>query len=222
MRLPLLLLGLGLASALSAQASLTVVAVARQGPPPYEAADRIYVLEGGPAPQVGDRLTVRRPGARGILARLRVTALRDGRTEARLVPPLEHSPMKGDLATTEVASPLLALAAPAYQPLPVLAAPRALPQAPPREGLLFFLPQRSDLSLAGMKKLEGWVEAWGTDGHYVIHMPTAKALRAELQKDRVESLRAALRSVGIAEATVDTTPRTTEGRNDPAWIRRLD
>ena len=130
--------------------------------------------------------------------------------------------MKGDLATTEVASPLLALAAPAFQPLPALTAPRPLPQAPPREGLLFFLPQRSDLSLAGMKKVEAWAEAWGTCGHYVIHMPTAKALRAELQKDRVEALRAALRTVGIAEATVDTTPRTAEGRNDPAWIRRLD
>ena len=222
MRLPLLVLGLGLTSALGAQAALTVVAVVRQGPPPYDPADRIYVLEGSPAPQVGDRLAVRRPGVRGTLARLRVTALRDGHTEARLVPPLEHSPMKGDLATTEAASPLLALGAPAYAPLPVLTAPRSLPQAPPREGLLFFLPQRWDLSPAGMKKLEGWVEAWGTGGRWVIHLPAAKALRAELQKDRLDALRAALRSLGIAEATVDTTPRTTEGRNDPAWIRRLD
>ena len=87
MRISLLLLGLGLASALGAQEALRVVAVVRQGLPPYEAADRIYVLEGAPAPQVGDRLTVRRPGVRGILARLRVTALHDGRTEARLVPP---------------------------------------------------------------------------------------------------------------------------------------
>lgn len=222
MRLLLLLLGLGLASALGAQAGLTVVAVVRQGPPPYEAADRIYILEGSPAPQVGDRLAVHRPGVRGILARLRVTALRDGRAEARLVLPLEQSPMRGDLATPDITAHLPALTAPVYQPLPVLTAPRAQAQPPPREGLLFFLPQRSDLSLAGMKKVETWVEAWGTGGHYVIHMPTAKALRAELQKDRIEALRAALRTVGIAEATVDTTPRTAEGRNDPAWIRRLD
>lgn len=222
MRLPLFLLDLGLASALSAEGTLTVVAVVRRGPPPYEAADRIYVLEGSPAPQVGDRLAVHRPGVRGILARLRVTALREGRAEAQLVPPLEHGPMRGDLATTDTTAQLPAVAAPPFLPLPALTAPRVLPQAPPREGLLFFLPQRSDLSLAGMKKLETWVEAWGTGGHYVIHMPTAKALRAELQKDRIEALRAALRSVGIAEATVDTTPRTSEGRNDPAWIRRLD
>jgi hypothetical protein len=47
-------------------------------------------------------------------------------------------------------------------------------------------------------------------------------LKPALQKQRVESLQAALRALGIEQVTVETQPRTTEGKYDPAWVRHWE
>jgi hypothetical protein len=107
-------------------------------------------------------------------------------------------------------------------PLPVVSPPGSTPKAPPREAVLFFLPQQTELSLAGLKKLETWVEEWGRAGQWGILVPTAKAPGAALQNQRAESLAAALRALGIEQVKLETAPRTTEGKNDPAWIRHWD
>jgi hypothetical protein len=53
-------------------------------------------------------------------------------------------------------------------------------------------------------------------------VPTAKAVKPDLQKQRVASLEAILRTLGLEHLKVETDPRTTEGKNDPAWIRHWD
>ena len=55
-----------------------------------------------------------------------------------------------------------------------------------------------------------------------MHVPSAKALKPALQKLRAEALQAALHSLGIEHATLDTQPRMVEGKYDPAWIRHWD
>ncbi len=108
------------------------------------------------------------------------------------------------------------------EPLPVLSVPRPAAPAPPREGLLFFLPQNAELSPAGLQKLEGWVRAWGPGGRWAVQVPAAKGLRPALQKARAEALVAALTRLGIPEVQVQEEPRTTDGRYDPAWVRHWD
>jgi hypothetical protein len=130
--------------------------------------------------------------------------------------------MKGDLALREELKWMPAAGPLDPEPLPVVPPPATTAEAPPKEGILFFLPQRADLSLAGLKKLETWVETWGAEGRWVIQVPTAKALKPALQKQRAESLQTALRTMGIERVKLESDPRTAEGKYDPAWIRHWD
>jgi hypothetical protein len=219
-----LLVCLGLGGVLGAQASFQIVAVERHGLPPYETADRVYCLDGGQERglRVGDRLWVKRPGAPRACGHLWVTKVGPGRAEARYEPMASIYPMKGDLALLEVLKRLPGPGPLNLDPLPMPLPPQATPQAPPREGLLFFLPQQAELSPAGVKKVEQWVQAWGSAGQWGILVPAARALKPTLQKQRAESLAAALRALGIEQVKLETEPRTTEGKYDPAWIRHWD
>jgi hypothetical protein len=213
-----------LVSALGAQAPLHIVSVERRGLPPYEAADRTYGLDGGHARglKVGDRLIVTRTGEALPLGHLRVTEVRGERSGAAFEPAGAAYPMKGDLAILEELLRIPEVPRLSVEPIPLVPAPRPSAVAPPREGLLFFLPQQAELSPAGLKKLEAWIAEWGPRGRWVVHVPSAKALKPVLQKLRAEALQAALHSLGIEHATVETQPRTADGQYDPAWIRHWD
>jgi hypothetical protein len=213
-----------LVSALGAQAPLHIISVERRGLPPYESADRTYGLDGGRdrGLKLGDRLLVKRTGEVLPLGHLRVTEVRGERAGASFEPAGADYPMKGDLAIREELLRIPVLARLNLEPIPLASAPRTTPVAPPREGLLFFQPQQADLSPAGLKKLETWIQEWGAGGRWAVQVPTAKALKPALQKLRAEALQAALHSLGIDHATVETQPRTAEGKFDPAWIRRWD
>jgi hypothetical protein len=215
---------IGLAGALGAQAPLHIVSVERRGLPPYEAADRIYGLDGGQdrGLRVGDRLIVRRTGEPTALGHLRVTEVRAERSEARYEPASATFPMKGDLALREELPKLPDMPRSGADSLQLIPPAHPSVEAPPREGVLFFLPQRVDLSPVGLKKMGDWVQAWGPGGRWAVQVPTAKALKPASQKQRAESLKAALRALGVDQVKVETDPRTTEGRYDPAWVRHWD
>lgn len=219
-----ILVCLGLVGALGAQAPLHIIAVERQGLPPYESVDRTYRLDGGQdrGIHLGDRLKVKRSGEVRIFGHLWVTEVSADRAGARFEPLEATYPMKGDLAILEVLKWLPGAGRLETGPIPVVPLPLLLPEAPPREGILFFLPQKSELSLAGLKKLETWVEEWGAEGRWAIHVPTAKAVKPALQKQRVETLQAALRALGIEHVALETSARSTEGKYDPTWIRHWD
>jgi len=215
---------LGLGCALGAQTPLHIVAVERRGPPPYESEDRVYCLDGGQdhGLRVGDRLLVKRTGEARAFGHLWVTEVRGNQAGARYEPMESTYPLKGDLAILEVLKRMPEAGHLNLDSLPLASPPATTPKAPPREGVLFFLPQQAELSPAGVKKLETWVEAWGRGGQWGIQVPTAKAIRPALQKQRIASLEAALRALGLEPVKVETDPRTTEGKNDPAWIRHWD
>lgn len=218
------LLSLGLAGSLGAQAPLHIVSVERRGLPPYEATDRVYGLDGG-LPQglhVGDRLRVKRAGDFQFIGRLWITELRGDHSAARFEPVGATFPMKGDLVFPEVllwppaARPLN------EEPLALVQAPLVTAEAPPREGIIYFLPQQAEVSPAGVRKLEAWVKAWGVTGRWSVQVPAAKALSPALLKQRAESLQAALRALGIQQVGVETEARSLESKFDPTWIRHWD
>lgn len=217
-------LGLSLAGILGAQAPFHVVAVERRGPPPYESVDRVYRLDGGQARglQVGARLKVKRVGDPALLGHLRVIEVRQDWAEARFDPVSTGYPMKGDLAILETMTWMPGGPNVNSDPLNVPSSPLASAVAPPREGLLYFLPQRAELSPAGQKKVEAWVQAWGPGGRWAVLVPESKGVRPALQKQRAESLLVALRELGIERVTVEHEPRLAEGKHDPAWIRHWD
>jgi hypothetical protein len=217
-------LSLGLVGALGAQAPLHVVSVERRGLPPFEPGDRAYCLDGGQnrGLHVGDRLLVKRAGEALALGHLKVTSVRTYQAETRFEPLDTAFPMKGDLALQETLRRIPEMPRLETNRIPLPSAPEATHEAPPREGLIFFLPQQGDLSPAGQKKLETWLEAWGTGGRWAIQVPTSKGVKPALQKKRTETLVAALRSLGVEHPKIETEPRTTEGRYDPAWVRRWD
>lgn len=218
------LLCIGLVGALGAQEPLQIVSVERRGPPPYEAADRIYCLNGGQdrGLHIGDRLIVRRPGLVRALGYLRVTQLRDDKAETTFESNGSTYPLKGDLVLVEMLSWLPGLAPINADPLPEIPAPSARIEAPPKEGIIFFLPQQAELSPAGLRKMEAWVEAWGHGGRWAVQVPATKALSPTLQAQRAESLQAALRALGIEQVSLETEARTLDSKYDPAWIRHWD
>ena len=217
-----LLLCLSLASALGAQAPMHIVGVERHGLPPFNQADRIYVVDGAQALRVGERLLVKRPGEAVVMGVLHVTTRRGDRAEATFEPTEATFPMKGDLVLQAILKDLPLLARLDAEPLPVISGLKAGAKAPPQEGLLYFLPQRAELSAAGMKKLETWVEAWGTEGRWVLQVPKAKALKPALQKQRAEAIVQALRTLGITQVALENPVRTSEGKYDPTWLQHWD
>lgn len=136
----LLLPGLPLSALLSETAPLRVVAVVRQGPPPYEDEGRLYRLEGsGPVfLKLGDKLRLHRIGEGGSPGRLKVVEAHREFALAELEESGETYPLKGDLAhRIEPAHPLPALPAeepgiarPALTALEVARPLRGLPAAP--------------------------------------------------------------------------------------------
>jgi len=98
-----LLVSLGLACVLGAQVPLHIVAVERKGLPPYEAADRIYRLDGGQSRglRVGDRLLVKRSGEPRAIGHVRVVEVRGEQCETLFEPSGSTYPMKGDLVLRE-------------------------------------------------------------------------------------------------------------------------
>jgi hypothetical protein len=219
-----LLLCLGLACALGAQVSFHIVAVERKGPPPYESADRIYRLDGGQTRglRVGDRLLVKQAGVAQAIGRMRVIEVRSEAAEAHFEPRGSAYPMKGDLVLREELKWLPTSGGLNLDPIQRISPPASSSEAPPKEGVLFFLPQQAELSAAGLKKLEAWVKEWGVEGRWIVQVPSAKAIHAALQKQRAETLQEALRALGVEHTKLETEPRTTEGKYDPAWIRHWD
>lgn len=218
------LLSFSLVGALGAQAPLHIVSVERRGLPPYEAADRVYGLDGG-VPQglhVGDRLRVKRAGDFQFIGRLWITELRGDHSAARFEPAGSSFPMKGDLVFPDVLLWPPAVRPLNQEPLEVVPAPLATAEAPPREGIIYFLPQQAEVSPAGVRKLEAWVKAWGAAGRWSVQVPAAKALSGSLLKQRAESLQAALRALGIQQVGVETEARALESKFDPTWIRHWD
>lgn len=222
------LLALLLLAALPArpQAPLRIVSVERRGMPPYEEnLPRLYRLDGGEnrGLHVGDRLQLRRTGE-GYLGHLKVVEVRAEWAMAALEPNAVAYPLRGDMVVREDLAPLpgglrLTEGPPLPPPAP---AKGSTAEAPPLEGLLWFLPASRELSPAGLGKLAGWVQAWGVEGRWAIQIPEDGRVTEALAEARFESLKGALEHLGVHAVERQGGARPAEGNNHPVWIRRWD
>jgi hypothetical protein len=206
------------------QASFTIVSVDHQGLPPYDSDSRVYRLNAGTnrGLKVGEWLAVRHAGDQRPLGHLQVVALRAEEAGASFIPSNDAWPMKGDVVVRDPLPGLPEAATISEPPSVWPAAPLPGALAPPREGVIFFLPQRADLSPAGRSKVVAWVQSWGVAGKWLIQIPVSRALKPALQKQRADTLLLALHACGVATVEVDQQPRTQEGPYDPSWIRHWD
>jgi hypothetical protein len=217
--LPLLPLGAGEA--------LRVAAVERKGWPPFEDDRRVYRIEGEgvAALRVGEKLRLQHPGVPGDPGVLKVALVAPGFAEANLERRGRDYPLKGDLAEPARARALPPIPglrpevdlrpaqprlqppsdAPQPQPLPAPAPVHAAPKvdAPPTKAEpIFFLEGDGALSPKGVEKLRRLVEAWGVQGAWSLGVPEDRALPARVREARVQALRRALRSLGVATLEV--------------------
>ena len=208
------------------QAPLRIQSVERRGLPPYEeSATRLYRLDGGEnrGLRSGDRLLVRRPGE-GPLAHLRVVEVRAEWAMATLDQTLATYPLRGDLVMREELPALPPF--PSFGDATVLPPPRpalgSSAEAPPQEGLLWFLPGSRELSPAGEAKLAAWVDAWGREGRWSILLPEDDRVAEALKHARFEALREALARRGVFSVARKDEARKADGPNHPLWIQHRD
>lgn len=211
---------------LGAQAPLRIVAVERRGIPPYEeGTPRLYRLDGGEnrGLHLGDRLQIRRLGE-GYLGHLKVVELRAEWALASLEANAVGYPLRGDMVIREELTALPGL--PAFGGRPHLEAPApakgSSAEAPPQEGLLWFLPVSREVSPAGLGKLAGWVQAWGASGRWAVQVPEDERVAEAMREARFESLKEALLRLGVHEVERQGGVRKQDGDNHPIWIRRWD
>jgi len=98
--LPGLLCLLSLSPLVETPVPLSVVAVVRQGLPPFEEGERLYRLEGRGSSQLrsGDKVLLQRSGEKSCSGRLKVLEVHDEYALATLDEEGETYPLKGDLA----------------------------------------------------------------------------------------------------------------------------
>lgn len=217
-----LLLIAALLPPLAAQSTFTIVAIERRGLPPYEDDRRLYRLDGGEERDLrpGDFLVFRRAG-QGIAGRLRVTEVRKGWSLAVLDAAPFGAPMRGDSVQKTVLARIPDVPAPPPDLPKAAAVPLPGTEAPPREGLLWFLPASAELSPAGQAKLAAWVEAWGREGRWRVVVGTARTATEALREARGKTLAELLRAVHV-EAEVLLEDRSADGPNHPTWIQRRE
>lgn len=219
-----------LAVPLAAQASMRIVSVDREGPPPYEDTERRYRLEGARAEHLlpGQRLRIVRPGESASIGRLEVLSAGRGHAVARLDRPGEHFPLCGDRVVPLASPPLPPLPSVRWSPVDVSLRHPATPNPPePGNGrnanglgadVIYFLKGSAALSPGAIQKLTTWAEAWGRDGQWVLGSPQAPGEASPLVQARLDALRLELRLLGVQRVDVLVLPPEGPGKYDPVYV----
>lgn len=208
-------------ASLAASEPLRIVAVERQGLPPYEDDRRLYRLQGQAHVSAGELLELKRPGTKDHLGRLRVVRTTPDGVLALLDRRGDTFPLKGDVALHwEMADvPGLptgeAITQVAMPNLPALTVPRE-----PRQlwEPLFFLPGDATLSPLGRAKVEGWAHEFG-EGRWTLECPRAKGASARLLNARMKAVRQVLEAAGVRGIQIRTVPEPPGQRRETVFVR---
>ena len=205
---------------------LAVTMVLREGPPPYENdSSRLYRVEGEGLDKLeeGDILLLRRNRERRIMSRLEVTRVMPQYALARLAYPGETFPLRGDLAYPRGSLSALPYLPAAPEPLGIPEAGAlqlpltTLPLPQPEAGFtgkrepIHFLVGDSLISQAGQAKLQAWVKAWGLAHRWSLACPAWPGESVDTCAGRINTLKEALRHLGVTEVEVVILPDEAPG-----------
>ncbi len=205
MRLVLLLL---CACGLAAGEGLRLVAVEREGLPPYEDDRRIYRLRGEGTPAPGELLQLSRRGVSGNPGRLRVLRVTPEGVLAVMDRRGDLFPLKGDVAAHFALQVMPDL--PGSAAVERVEAPPAALSEPPRaprhfQESIYFLPGDPTLSPLGRQKVQTRAREWG-GGSWTLEVPAAQGRPARLQTNRQRAVLEALKASGVAGVRVRQAP----------------
>lgn len=216
-----LLVALGCVLALGASEPLRIVAVERQGLPPYEDDRRLYRLQGQARVSAGELLELSRPGGKEHPGRLRVVRTTPEGVLAMLDRRGDTFPLKGDVAMHWEMADLPGL--PVGEAITSVALPQTTALAAPKEPRqlwepLFFLPGDATLSPLGRAKAEAWVREFG-EGRWTLECPRAKGAAARLINARVKAIRQILEAAGVRGIQIKSTAEGQGRAKEAVFLR---
>lgn len=205
---------------LAAAEPLRIVAVERQGLPPYEDDQRLYRLTGRSGLSPGEFLELSRPGSRARPGRLRVQQATSRGVLATLALRGDTYPLKGDQAlpldrpNLPGLPPALSLASASLLEATVPVVPRE-----PRylREPLYFLPGDATVSPMGRAKAEAWVREFG-EGYWTLDIPSPKGKPSRLDEARAKALEAVLKATGLKAVQVRTVPPAPGQRENAIFV----
>lgn len=206
---------------LPAAEPLRIVAVEREGLPPFEDARRLYRLQGPARVSPGEYLELHRPGSSAAPGRLRVLRTTPEGVLALLDRRGDTYPLKGDVAQHWEVAVMPDL--PGSRGLGTAAGPLEPALAVPREARalrepIFFLPGDATLSPLGRAKLQGWVQDLG-QGQWTLEVPPAKGRSGRLVQARAKVLKAALETAGARTVQIRAGHAAPPDRPDRVWVQ---
>ena len=208
-------------ASLSASEPLRIVAVERQGLPPYEDDRRVYRLQGQAHVSAGELLELKRPSTKDHPGRLRVLRTTSDGVLALLDRRGDTFPMKGDVAFHWEMTGLPELpATKTVRPTPLpLDTAMAVPQEPRhlREAL-YFRPGDATLSPLGKAKVEAWVREWG-QGRWTLEYSKGKGEPTRLTQARLKVLKAALEAAGAQGVQIRALPPSPGQPREAVYVR---
>ena len=208
-------------ASLSAADPLRIVAVERQGLPPYEDDRRIYRLQGQAHVSAGELMELKRPGTKDHPGRLRVLRTTSDGVLALLDRRGDTFPMKGDVASHWEMTGLPELpAAETVSPAPLpLDTGMAVPLDPRhlREAL-YFRPGDTALSPLGKAKVEAWVRELG-EGRWALEYPRGLGESTRLTNARLKVIKAALEAAGAKGVQVKALPPEPGQPREVVYVR---
>lgn len=206
---------------LFASEPLRIVAVERQGLPPYEDDHRIYRLQGSARVSPNELLELSRPGGKALPGRLRVLRATPEGALATLDRRGDTFPLKGDVAIHFEMAVLPGLpASREIAPAPTPLGTRlAIPRDPRYLGeAVYFLPGDATLSPLGREKLRTWAQEYG-EGRWILEIPSGKGPSARLDSARAKVLKAALEGAGVKGVQIKAVPSSASQRPNSVFVR---
>lgn len=229
-----LFISLGL---LQAGQPLHVACVVRQGLPPYEEeSQKFYRLEGDGCESlnIGELISLARPAEKRRIGRLKVTVVKGSYALAIVESPGETFPLRGDLvvrqekllqlpALPEPTAEVLATDVGVHEPqvpeevkrLPSMSAAEV---AASKREPIYFLKDDAHLSPGALRKLAGWVEAWGKEGLWFLAFPAQPSPSSELCRSRAEALKTELKQLGVERVEEHVLPTTEPGPYQAVYV----
>jgi hypothetical protein len=105
---------------------------------------------------------------------------------------------------------------PSPDPVPVPAPAIATPM----HETIFFIEGDASLSPGAIDKLKVWTTSWGTDGTWVLAVPSSPNSYYDLREKRLQVLCSELQKLGVSKIETKLIPREPSGQYDAIYVEK--